>query len=230
LIKFPNNCEGITKFYGITKFPETSNYALVFKLEDNDLRHCLNEYYNICSSKRKYIEDICSGLTNIHKHGLVHKDLHIGNVLCSNWKSAYISDFGFCRPANEISSPNIYGVIPYMAPEILRGKEYTQASDVYSLGIIINEVVSEIPPFCDQPHDYYLALDICHGLRPKIKEDVPEFMVEVIQKCWDANPDNRPTSEEILKIFKDGKSDKFNKLFMFHDSITIKKFTSSNNI
>src|SRR5207249_489056 len=117
----------------------------------------------------------------------------------SNWSSTYISDFGFCKPANEISShTNIYGVIPYMAPEILRGNEYTQASDVYSLGIIINEIISIIPPFHNQPHDYYLAIDICRGLRPKIKDDIPDFLKELIQKYWDANPDNRPTSKEVL--------------------------------
>ncbi|RIA84271.1 kinase-like domain-containing protein [Glomus cerebriforme] len=89
--------------------------------------------------------------------------------------------------------------MPYMAPEILRGKEYTQKSDVYSLGIIINEIISIIPPFNDEPHDHYLALDICRGNRPEIRDDTPDFLKELIQKCWDANPENRPTSTEVYK-------------------------------
>ncbi|RIA96997.1 kinase-like domain-containing protein [Glomus cerebriforme] len=93
--------------------------------------------------------------------------------------------------------------MPYMASEILRGKEYTQKSDVYSFGIIINEIISIIPPFNDEPHDHYLALDICRGKRPKIRVETPEFLKDLIQKCWDAIPENRPTSEEVwYKIHK----------------------------
>ncbi|RIA84265.1 kinase-like domain-containing protein, partial [Glomus cerebriforme] len=131
----------------------------------------------------------------------IHKDLHLGNVLQSKDRYSFISDFGSCKPADETDTKKIYGVMPYMAPEILRGKEYTQKSDVYSLGIIINEIISIIPPFNDEPHDYYLALDICRGNRPKIRDETPDFLKELIQKCWDANPENRPTSKEVFDNF-----------------------------
>ncbi|RIA83056.1 kinase-like domain-containing protein [Glomus cerebriforme] len=85
--------------------------------------------------------------------------------------------------------------MPYMAPEILRGKEYTKKSDMYSLGIII---ISIIPPFNDESHDYYLALDICRGKRPKIRDETPDFLKKSIQKCWDGIPENRPTSEQVF--------------------------------
>src|SRR5581483_8215710 len=84
-----------------------------------------------------------------------------------------------------------------MAPEILRGKKYTQKSDMYSLGIIMNEIISVVPPFNNEPHDEHLALDICRGKRPKIREETPESLKELIQKCWDAIPENRPTSFEV---------------------------------
>src|ERR1043165_2473665 len=95
------------------------------------------------------------------------------------------------------NSKNVCGVMPYMAPEILCGKEYTKKSDVYSFGIIMNEIISIVPPFNNEPHDEHLALDICRGKRPKIREETPEFLKELIQKCWDANPENRPTSDEV---------------------------------
>ncbi|RIA84269.1 kinase-like domain-containing protein, partial [Glomus cerebriforme] len=172
-------------------------------LENGSLRSYLDQNFNTITWKQRFyiIYTISYGLYYIHIFNSIHKDLHLGNVLQSKSNHIYISDFGFCKPADE-NSPNsdskkIYGVMPYMAPEILRGKEYTQKSDIYSLGIIINEIISIIPPFNDKPHDYYLALDICRGKRPEIRDDIPDFLKELIQKCWDANPKNRPTSTEV---------------------------------
>jgi len=62
-------------------------------------------------------------LEAIHKLNLIHGDFHNGNLLCIEHYVVLISDLGLCRPANQ---PNIkndtYGVLPYMAPEVLRGK------------------------------------------------------------------------------------------------------------
>jgi len=134
------------------------------------------------------IKNICEGLYYIHESDLIHKDLHIGNVLRDNYSDEVsICDFGFCKPANEnLNSKKIYGVIPYMAPEILRGKEYTKAADVYSFGIIMNEIISITPPFSNEPHDHYLALDICRGKRPEIRIDAPDLLKDLM-----------PTSPEI---------------------------------
>src|ERR1043166_6020167 len=92
--------------------------------------------------------------------------------------------------------------MPYMAPEILCRNPHTLlhtlASDVYSLGIIMNEIITGIPPFNNRSHDLFLALDICQGLRPTIRAEIPKELKELIEKCWDANPEKRPTSEEIF--------------------------------
>src|SRR5436853_4192875 len=80
---------------------------------------------------------------------------------------------------------------------MLRRKRYTIASDIYSLGIIINEIICIIPPFNGEPQDHYLALDICRGRRPQIREEIPETLKELIKKCWDANPKDRPSIDEV---------------------------------
>jgi serine/threonine protein kinase len=184
---FPNHCyKYITECYGITREPNTLNYALVFKLKDCSLRDYLDNHYNSLTLKNKLdiIERICLGLNCIHSYNIIHRDLHSGNILHSFEKISdiSISDFGLCRPAGEIrSEKKIYGIVPYIAPEVLRGNEYTQASDIYSLGIIINEIITVIPPFNDQPHDHYLALDICRGLRPTIRAETPDALKELIE-------------------------------------------------
>ncbi|GES90708.1 kinase-like domain-containing protein [Rhizophagus clarus] len=199
-----SGCMCIVKCFGITQDPITHNYALVLQyMENGNLRSYLKQTNNSLTWEQRLnkIYDICLALHNIHKYGLVHKDLHPGNIFIDS-TFTYIGDFGFCMPANENFSDstkkNIYGVIPYIAPEILRGKPHTLASDIYSLGIIINEIITTIPPFSKFPHDHLLVMDICRGLRPNIRSKTPNSLKELIKKCWDVNPENRPTSEEIF--------------------------------
>src|SRR5207248_888843 len=141
---------------------------------------------------------------------LIHRDLHIGNILSfsgSSYGYTMITDMGLCRPADYSKLENtnknkIYGVLPYIAPEILRGQNYTKAADVYSFGIIMYEVISGLPPYHDVSHDKNLAMKICLGFRPRFNIKVPQLIVHLIKRCLDANPLNRPTAEEIKDILR----------------------------
>ncbi len=94
----------------------------------------------------------------------------------------------------------IYGVLPFIAPEVLRGKPYTMASDIYSFSMIMWEFTSGIPPFNDRAHDFYLALDICKDEHPEIIENTPQCYIDLMKKCWDKDPLKRPNSSEVKKI------------------------------
>ncbi|EXX54107.1 Cdc15p [Rhizophagus irregularis DAOM 197198w] len=194
--------EGIVQCFGITQDPNTKDYAMVlYYCNDGNLRnYYLNKPEND-TLKLYTLSIIAFGLLNIHNAERVHKDFHSGNILYS--LSAYISDLGMCQPANAMSGKEgVYGVLPYMAPEVIRGYQYTKASDIYSFGIIMNEYLSEEIPFNNIPHDEYLAVEICKGFRPKISESIPELLASLIMKCWDANAENRPTAKELYQIIK----------------------------
>jgi len=64
----------------------------------------------------------------------------------------------------------------------------------------MNEFISEETPYNNIPHDHILAVKICKGLRPKISEDTPKLLADLIIKCWDAKSDNRPTAKELFQI------------------------------
>ncbi|EXX72052.1 Ypk2p [Rhizophagus irregularis DAOM 197198w] len=151
--------------------------------------------------KFQSMHGIAYGLKDIHKKGLIHHDFHCGNILSDFIDSAYITDLGLCQPANvktfQDSNKKIYGVLPYVAPEVLRGKEYTQASDIYGFGIITYEICTGLPPYYDVAHDEFLAMKICQGLRPKINYRIPQLLLDIINQCWDANPLNRPKVNEL---------------------------------
>src|ERR1051325_7854845 len=142
----------VVRCYGITKDPETNNFMMVMRyIRNGSLRQHLNNNFNSLSWKEKMhnLLRIADGLTNIHNQRLIHHDFHGGNILCSDARF-YITDLGLCKPANEKISQDgnkkIYGVLPYVAPEVLRGKKYTQASDIYGFGIITYEVCTGLPP------------------------------------------------------------------------------------
>ncbi|RGB29653.1 kinase-like domain-containing protein [Rhizophagus diaphanus] len=111
----------------------------------------------------------------------------------------FIIDLGLCKPISDLQDSDnkvnkIYGVLPYMAPELLRKKTYTPASDIYSFSMIMWEFTSGIPPFNCKAHDNHLTLGICSkGERPEIIKTTPKCYIDLMKKCWDSDPSNRPT-------------------------------------
>ena len=65
------------------------------------------------------------------------------------------------------------------------------------------EIISGLPPYHDVSHNHNLAIKICKGLRTRFNIKVPQLIVQLIKRCLDANPSNRPTSVEIYKILRE---------------------------
>ncbi|RGB27812.1 kinase-like domain-containing protein [Rhizophagus diaphanus] len=194
----------VTRCFGITKDPKSNNFMMVIEYaKDGSLRQYLNNKFNSIKwvDKLKILQRIAYGLNCIHKKGLIHRDFHCGNMLQDD-EYTTITDLGLCQPANVKPSQNeyekqIYGVLPYVAPEVLRGKEYTQESDIYAFGIIAYEVSTGLPPYHDIAHDKILAISICQGLRPKSNYKIPQLILDIIKQCWNADPLKRPKVEEL---------------------------------
>ncbi len=171
---------------------------------DGSLRKCLPNLVEFdWSNKLDSLYNILVGLDTIHELDLVHSDLHDGNILICDWNTVMISDLGLCNPMEYYKSfmkDKVYGVLPFVASEVLEGKPYTWASDIYSFSMIMWEFTSGIPPFDDVPHDLNLCLNVCRGERPEIIEDTPQCYVDLMKKCWDENPSKRPDASEIMEI------------------------------
>ncbi|RHZ46357.1 hypothetical protein Glove_624g45 [Diversispora epigaea] len=193
------------QFYGIAQDPETHSYMMVLEYAaDGNLREYLKINFNNIAWKQKLYNlwDLSLRLRNIHTSDIVHQDFHPGNILSSNFEyNLWISDFGLSKligaNPNKPEKKNIFGVLPYIGPEVLSGEEYTKAADVYSFGIIAYEMITGFPPYPDIPHDKDLALKICNGLRPKIPFHTPKLITRTIMRCWDARVTHRPTFKEL---------------------------------
>jgi len=171
--------------YGLSQDPNTGNYLMVMKyIEGGNLRHYLNSKKLTFQDKLKRLTNIIQGLKDVHSKNLVHRDFHSGNILNDEIHS-FITDLGLCKPVDEANQEEkIFGVLPYVAPEVLRNKGYTPASDIYSLGMVAYEIFANASPYLDSEHDSLLAAQICQGLRPNVDDlKIPPMLKDLIKQC-----------------------------------------------
>ncbi|PKK67589.1 kinase-like protein [Rhizophagus irregularis] len=194
--------------YGLTRDPIYKDYMLVMDYSENgNLYDYIKEKDRFVLDWIKIIEDCCELsriLDSLHSRNLVHGNLHGGNVL-STVEGFTISDMGLGHPADEIPFMKIYGVLPFVAPEVIRGERYTPSADIYSFGIIMWMLSSIQLPFADRSHDLELAKDIINGLRPTIEICMPELFLDLMTRCWNENIEVRPTSNELVKLLTEWK-------------------------
>ncbi|RIA86216.1 kinase-like domain-containing protein [Glomus cerebriforme] len=188
-----NKYPEIVPCYGLTQNPSSCNYMLVMNIADINLNKYLRNNKQLTWEKRiKIAHDIINSLSRIHNENAIHRDLHSGNILYSQENQRwFISDLGFCGPADKTSN-SVYGNLPYIAPEVISGKQFTFASDIYSIGILMWEISSGQPPFANYEHNYYLAMNVINGMRPIIVSGTPLKYRKLIEKCWNANTAERP--------------------------------------
>ncbi|CAG8672626.1 5524_t:CDS:1, partial [Paraglomus occultum] len=180
------------------------NFVMVMDyIKDGDLRRFLDNTLITFQGKLKQLKSITEGLKAIHQKGLVHRDLHPGNILVSNSEIQimyYITDLGLSQPANyQKQKGKIFGVLPYVAPEVLKGGYYSPASDVYAFAIIAYELFAQRYPYSELDlSDEDLAIAVCRGERPKLDElKIPQLLKDLIKKCWAVDPEQRPTATEL---------------------------------
>ena len=204
------------KYYGITQDPITKDFMIIMDFcQLEDLAHYITkEFFNVSwYDKLHYLSDIACGLWKIHKQNIIHRDFHNGNILIES-DSIKISDLRLSKSATESSNYDneIYGIIPYVASEIFQGQKYTQASDIYSFGMVMWEIMTGRRPFWNWNHDTELIIEICDRLRPPIGDiNAPDGYIELIKECWKPDPIKRPSALDInKKIFKIRKNERKN--------------------
>ena len=148
-------------------------------------------------------KEICLGMSYLHSQGVLHCDLKSSNILITESWGVKIADFGlsFLFPDNHMFEPETakiplgcVGTHHWIAPEVLRGEEYSQAADVYSFGIILWEMIHRRIPHQDLTAAQVIGIVGYGGKKLKISSYCPTQVRIIIQKCATRDRlDCRPT-------------------------------------
>lgn len=145
------------------------------------------------------IQGVSSSLSEAHSLGICHRDVKPSNIMIHASGAAVLLDFGIASSLDQSSSltatGTVIGTLPYMAPEVVRGEKATPAADVYSLGAVMYECVSERPPFVADTAAA-LLLEITKGdyPPPACVGELGDLIVEML----DPDPHQRPTAQDLL--------------------------------
>ena len=190
---------------------EDGRFAFLMQKEHEDLRSVIdNEMLSTREGQGPFVRDlaerimykVAQGMDWLHDHNIIHRDLKASNVLWNEdergW-ACYVADFE--------CSVGVVGTGFWRAPEILQAVKnkniqldiFTKEADVYSYAMTCHEILTGEFPF--QGHytnDYDLVLK--QRQRPKVPEYVDDWVSELLNRCWEEDPQARPSFKEIMDI------------------------------
>ena len=149
-------------------------------------------------------KQVCEGLAEAHQLGVVHRDMKPQNIMIDREGNAHIMDFGIARmmSASELTEEGaVIGTPDYMSPEQVDGKEADQRADLYSLGVIVYEMVTGQVPF---KGDSAMSVALKHKTEAppsprELNAQVPESLSRLILKCVEKDKEQRyQRAEDVL--------------------------------
>ena len=193
-VSHPNVC----RVYDVGEVDGMTFYTMEY-VDGEDLASLLRRIGRLPSDKGLEIaRQLCAGLAAAHAKGVLHRDLKPANIMLDGRGQVMVMDFGLAAFVDQISGADVRSGTPaFMAPEQLAGKEVTEKSDIYSLGLVLYEIFTGKSAYsADNLADLIKTRNAAAAVsRPSsIVKDIDPLVERVILRCLELEPANRPAS------------------------------------
>lgn len=194
IVRFIGSCTKPPQFYIIT---ECMSRGSLFDFLHNE--------HNVLDlpTLLKFALDVCQGMSYLHQKGIIHRDLKSGNLLLDKNDVVKVADFGLARfqdGGGDMTAET--GTYRWMAPEVINHQPYDSKADVYSFALVLWELMTSKIPY-NTMTPLQAAVGVRQGLRPQIPENTHPRLINLMQRCWEATPTDRPSFEEIIPELED---------------------------
>jgi len=196
----------VCRMYDLGKV-EGAHYITMEYVSGEDLKSMIKMSKQLSVSAAVSIgRQVCEGLSEAHRTGVVHRDLKPSNIMVDKNGNAKIMDFGIARSLKTrgiTGSGIVVGTPEYMSPEQVGGEDTDHRSDIYSMGVILYKMVTGKAPF---EGDTALTIAFKHKTEQpvepvKLNPHVSKELSRLILKCMEKNRNRRPQSAEELGLY-----------------------------
>ncbi|CAL9060789.1 unnamed protein product [Musa banksii] len=197
----------VVAFYGIVLDGPGGSVATVTEFMVNgSLRRVLQKNEKVLDRYRSLIiaMDVAFGMEYLHSKNIIHFDLKSDNLLVNlrdpQRPICKVGDLGLSKVKYEtLMSGGMRGTLPWMAPELLGGKDnkYTEKVDVFSFGIVMWELITGEEPYGDMHYGAIIGGILNDTLRPPVPESCDAEWRSLMEQCWATEPSQRPSFTEI---------------------------------
>ncbi|CAD8115032.1 unnamed protein product [Paramecium sonneborni] len=191
VLKHPN----IIKYYN--SFVQNDQLCILMEFAENyDLQiYTKNNPSNILN----WFTQLCQAVQYLHSMNIVHKDIKMKNVFLTKDGIIKLGDFSISKKLDASLNLTQLGTPYYLSPEICESKPYNTKSDIWGLGCFLYELCTKQKPFKGESLPEVFK-NIILSETPKLPEGFPFFYQDIINKCLQKNPQDRPEIQQILDI------------------------------
>lgn len=164
------------------------------------LTNLLTEYSFKETQTATILKEVLKAVDYLHKNSLIHRDIKSDNILISKEGDIKLSDFGFCCVQRSyIKHKSIVGSPYWMPPEVIKGLEYNEKADIWSIGILLLEIVEGEPPYLEL--NPVKALYCITSYDPPKLKDPKKWSSElndILSLCLQKDPNQRASTKDLL--------------------------------